>query len=184
MGYHHLAFATRDLEATHRFYAQGLEFELVKVVVARTPEGGWAKHLFYDTGGGDLIAFWDLHDETLPKDYSTAISVGLGLPSWVNHVAFRAADLGELETRRKRWFEHGLTVSEVDHGFCRSIYAVDPNGILVEFCTDTGGLTDADKRRAQELLADPEPPLEPGPPGWIYRPDGTVVRFGPEAEED
>ena len=179
MGYHHLAFATRDLEATNRFYSDVMGFDLVKVVVGKTPEGGWARHLFYDLGDGDLIAFWDLHDEKLP-DYSTAISVGLGLPPWVNHVAFRAQDLGEIETRRKRWLENDITVSEVDHGFCRSIYAVDPNGILVEFCTDTGGLTEEDRTRAQELLADPAPPLEPDPPGWLYRPDGTVVRFGPE----
>jgi catechol 2,3-dioxygenase-like lactoylglutathione lyase family enzyme len=179
MGYHHLAFATRDLEGTHRFYSDLLGFELIKVIVGKTPEGGWAKHLFYDTGDGDLIAFWDLHDEKLPEDFSTAISVGLGLPNWVNHVAFRAADLGEIETRRKRWLESGIVVSEVDHGFCWSVYAVDPNGILVEFCTDTGGITSEDRERAQKLLLDPQPPHEPDQRGWLYRPDGAVVKFGP-----
>jgi hypothetical protein len=26
---------------------------------------------------------------------------------------------------------------EIDHGWCRSLYTVDPNGIMVEFCVTT-----------------------------------------------
>ena len=26
---------------------------------------------------------------------------------------------------------------EIDHGWCRSVYTVDPNGIMVEFCVTT-----------------------------------------------
>ena len=64
MAYHHVALATRDLDATHRFYTEAMGFELVKSVVAPTRRpGGWAKHVFYDTGGDGLIAFWDLHDD-------------------------------------------------------------------------------------------------------------------------
>jgi hypothetical protein len=37
-------------------------FELVKVAVGPAGKRGFAKHLFYDTGNGELIAFWDLHD--------------------------------------------------------------------------------------------------------------------------
>ena len=54
MAFHHLAIATRDLKATHEFYTGPMGFELVKVVAGETPEKGWAKHLFYDTGG-DII---------------------------------------------------------------------------------------------------------------------------------
>ena len=76
--FHHTAFATRDPAATHAFYTQAMGFELVKVEVAPTPKGGWAKHFFYDTGGGELMAFWDLHDDTIPDTWSPAISTGLG----------------------------------------------------------------------------------------------------------
>jgi len=41
--------ATRDVEATHRFYTEAMGFELMKVEVGKT-DGGWAKHLFYSTG--------------------------------------------------------------------------------------------------------------------------------------
>ena len=100
MGYHHLAFASRDMQATHHFYADVLGFELVKAVAAPTDRpGGWAKHLFYAIGEHDgsenaapLLAFWELHDERM-ADKDTAISTGLGFEAWVNHVAFDAPDL-------------------------------------------------------------------------------------------
>ena len=47
-------------------------FELVKVVKRQTPDGGWTKHIFYDTGINGLIAFWDLHDNTIPDTWSQA----------------------------------------------------------------------------------------------------------------
>ena len=67
MAFHHVAIATRDTEANHRFYTEATGFELAKVEVAKTPKGGWAKHLFYETGEGQMIAFWELHDDTLPQ---------------------------------------------------------------------------------------------------------------------
>ncbi|HLI72771.1 MAG TPA: VOC family protein, partial [Acidimicrobiales bacterium] len=60
MAFHHVAVATNDLDATHRFYTEVMGFTLVKTVASPTgaPGGAWAKHLFYDTGAGGLIAFW------------------------------------------------------------------------------------------------------------------------------
>ena len=63
MGFHHVAFASKDTQATHRFYTESMGFELVKTVTGKTPAGGWAKHFFYDTGGNGLIAFWEIHDD-------------------------------------------------------------------------------------------------------------------------
>ena len=157
MGFHHTAFATRDLEGTHRFYSEAMGFELVKVVVGPTPDGGWAKHLFYETGKDEYIAFWDLHDPTIKAAWSPAISTGQGLPIWVNHLAFRATDLSDIDVRKQRWLTHGHTVSEIDHGWCTSIYTVDPNGILVEFCTTTQAMTAHDREEAMRLLRDPNP---------------------------
>lgn len=169
MGFHHVAFAARDLAATHRFYTEACGFELTKAVVAPTDKpGGWAKHVFYDTGGGrdgqpgSMIAFWELHDERMVgKD--TAISTGLGFEPWVNHLAFAADSVDDLEARRDRWLAHGHDALQIDHGFCVSTYTMDPNGILVEFCVDTAPYTDEDKRHALELVLTPEPELEEAP---------------------
>lgn len=170
MGFHHTAVATRDLAATHRFYTEAMGFELVKVVAAETEGGGWAKHAFYEITKDEYIAFWDLHDESIRAEWSPAISTGMGLPIWVNHIAFRAADLADLEARKSRWLDHGATVSEIDHGWCRSIYTVDPNGILVEFCTTTHAMTQADRDQARRLLDDPRPPLSDSPEMMVYHP--------------
>jgi catechol 2,3-dioxygenase-like lactoylglutathione lyase family enzyme len=161
MGFHHTAFATRDTQATHRFYTEAMGFTLAKVIAGPTEShDGWAKHLFYEISPDEFIAFWELHDETLPATWSPAISSSQGLPLWVNHLAFRAADLADLERRKQRLLDHGHTVSEIDHGWCTSIYAVDPNGILVEFCVTTQALSAADREEALRLLHDSKPPLE------------------------
>ena len=77
MPYHHLALATHDMKAIDLFYSMAMGFELVKVEVAPTPGGGWAKHFFYDTGNGELMAFWELHDDSLPQDFPTGLSTAV-----------------------------------------------------------------------------------------------------------
>lgn len=158
MGVHHLAFAATDMEATHRFYTEAMGFELVKVEVGKIG-GGWAKHVFYSTGSArdQLIAFWDLHDETLPEGWSADLSRGLGLAPGVNHLAFSAEDLDDLARHRDRWLAKGHDVLEIDHDWCISIYTQDPNGTVVEFCTLTRDFTQQDREEAEQLLADPTP---------------------------
>lgn len=170
MAFHHVALGTKDVKANHAFYTGPMGFTLVKVEVAETPAKGWAKHLFYETGDGQLIAFWDLHDDTIAPDWSPAISEGLGLPRWVNHVAFAAQGMEDLEARKQRLLDHGVTVLEVDHGWSHSIYATDPNGILVEFCTSTRELTRADREEAEALLADSAPTPGTPPETLVHRP--------------
>lgn len=152
MPFHHLAVATRDVAANHLFYSRAMGFELVKVEARETPEGGFAKHFFYDTGAGEMMAFWELHDAKLPDDFPTGLSEAAGLPVWVNHIAFQASSVAELQTYRKRWLEHGYDVLEIDHGWCYSIYATDPNGTLVEWCVTTGSFDEADRARALRAL--------------------------------
>lgn len=169
MAYHHIALAVSDLAATHRFYTEVMGFELVKAVAAPTDApGGWAKHVFYateplvDGESPELVAFWELHDPRM-ADFDPAISTGLGLEPWVNHVAFAARDVDEIEARKKRWIDHGHDVVEIDHGFCVSIYTLDPSRVLVEFCTDTAPYTDADRRHALEVVSATAPDLQAPP---------------------
>jgi catechol 2,3-dioxygenase-like lactoylglutathione lyase family enzyme len=160
MPFHHVAITTRDLQATHTFYTEVMGFRLRKAEAAPAPEGGWARHLFYDTGDGTCLAVWDVHDDpAVPDGFDPSISAGLGLPSWTNHLAFAAIDLPALDARQQHWVEHGYDVLRIDHGWCTSIYLDDPNGIAVEFCCTTASFTDADERRAQEQLSASMPEL-------------------------
>ena len=171
MGFHHVALATKDLAATHRFYGEVMGFELVKVVAGPTPEGGWAKHVFYRTGddAAGMIAFWELHVDSI-GDFSTDLNTGVGLPVWVNHLAFDAPDLDALAAHRHRWQEHGITVVEVDHGFCTSIYAQDPNGTMVEFCCTTRPFTPEEVAWAGEHVLAADVELEAPPTALIHKP--------------
>jgi catechol 2,3-dioxygenase-like lactoylglutathione lyase family enzyme len=167
MAFHHVAVATRDLAATHRFYTEVMGFTLAKVVAAPSPEpGAWARHVFYDTGDG-LIAFWDLHGDY--PDFEPALSGAMGLPVWVNHLAFRATDPAHLDACRQRWLDHGHDVMEVDHEFCVSIYTMDPNGTMVEWCMDTRAFTPADRAEAEMLMASEPPPLSTPPQPVFHR---------------
>jgi catechol 2,3-dioxygenase-like lactoylglutathione lyase family enzyme len=164
MAFHHVAIAARDLESTHRFYSEAMGFELVNVdVIPFGENGGWARHLFYDTGNGEMLAIWDLHDPELP-DFNPAISTGLGLPQFVNHIAFGSSSLDELDVRKDRWLAHGHDVVRVDHGWCVSIYANDPSGTMVEFCCTTRVFEAGDFARAQERLREAEPEIDRTPP--------------------
>lgn len=150
-GIHHVAFVCRDPEATRAFYEDALGFPLVHTEIQQG-RGAFVKHFFFDLGGDNALAFFQLHNAGEPKDLKTAISTGLGLPEWANHVAFKR-DLAELEDVKARAAEHGVKPTmELDHGWCHSVYFTDPNDILVEFCADRPGMpVDADE--ARELLA-------------------------------
>lgn len=163
MAFHHVAVATKDLEATHRFYSEAMGFELVNVDVIPYMEQGWARHLFYDTGNGELLAIWDLHDETLP-DFDPALSTGLGLPNFVNHIAFAATDLDDLDSRKDHWLANGCDVVRIDHGWCVSIYSNDPNGTMVEWCCTTRVFNSGDGDRAQHRLRSSAPEVDRTPP--------------------
>jgi catechol 2,3-dioxygenase-like lactoylglutathione lyase family enzyme len=177
MGFHHVALATKDTEATHRFYTEVMGFELVKVVAAATPNpgDGYSKHFFYSTGPADapdqgMIAFWEINDPEIGTDYSVDINTTAGLPWWVNHIAFDAPNRETLDAHRRRWQEHGHTVLEVDHEFCVSIYIRDPSNNMVEFCMTARPFTAQEKITALELLHDPRPELDKDYKATIHEP--------------
>lgn len=170
MGFHHVSLATKDLAATHRFYTELMGFELVKVTTVATQTGGWSRLLWYDTGGNGMMTFLDLHDDTIGSDFRTDLSESLGLPIWVNHLAFDAPTLVDLETRKQIWREHGITVAQMDFGNAVSIYTTDPNGILIEFSCTVRPFTAQDCAQAQRDLVAERPELEARPTPAFFAP--------------
>ena len=154
-GFHHVAFACKDLEATRHFYEDLLGFPLVHTEVQGRPNH-FMRHIFFDLGDGSSLAFFYLKGVGEPAEYRTDISTGMNLPIWVNHYAFKAdqARIDEVKATLAR--ENIKPVMEQDHGWCNSVYFTDPNGILIEFCRDTPGIT-PDPATARKLLT-----AEPG----------------------
>jgi len=176
---HHLAITPKNFQASHEFYTEVMGFTLVKIVKRQAMGGakaGWTKHVFYDTGHGSYFVLWDLHLTGLAdEDWKASISTGLGLPWWVNHIAFEVAGLDELEAKKQHWLAAGNKVSEVVHEFITSIYTKDPDGNMVEFTCNTRALDSDDFEEARRLLVDDTPAVEPDYPGVIYLPDGRVI---------
>ncbi len=154
MPFHHVAYATRDVEATTDFYERLMGFPLVYTEVQATGDS-WLRHVFYDTGDGECIAFFQFNAVGEQPDYTTDVSQGVGLPLWVNHAAFKAT-AEQQEAVRVRMTEAGIAPAmEQDHGWCHSLYYLDPNGIMVELCRDTPGFEPDPAEATRLLTVDP-----------------------------
>ena len=160
MPLHHVAYATRDVEVTRRFYEDLMGFPLVHTETTAGPDGSWIRHIFFDIGpdgpgSAESIAFFELHNVGESPDFVTDVSQGVGLPVWVNHCAFRATK-EQQDGVRTRMDAAGITpLMDVDHGWCHSLYYVDPNGIMVELCRDTPGFAPDPAEARRLLTADP-----------------------------
>lgn len=149
-GFHHVAFACKDLAATVHFYEDLMGFPLTHTEVAGTSEH-FMRHIFFDLGDGSSLAFFHLNNIGEPENYRTDISTGMDLPIWVNHVAF-SADQARYDQVKSTMEKAGVEpIMETDHDWCQSVYYGDPNGIMVEFCMDTPGF-EPDNKKAKSLL--------------------------------
>jgi len=136
-GLNHIDLATKDMEATRRFYEDLMGFPLVRADVIDIVGHGEMKHYFFDIGNGQLLGFMSGESvEGFSKDYDSSINRGLGLPHGVYHFAFNATSEDELEQVKKHLESNGVAVrGPVDHeGWCKSIYFDDPNGLQFEYC--------------------------------------------------
>ena len=153
-GINHLALVTNDMDATVRFYHGVLGMPLVA-----TLEAGPMKHYFFEIGVQSTLAFfmWDGTDvgalekpAGVPPDFATQF----------DHISFNLPDEGALRSLQDRLVRHMVEVTDVvDHGFIRSIYFTDPNGIALEascWVVDPTGRP-ADYADTAVLFTDPEP---------------------------
>ena len=149
-GFHHVAYACRDSEATRHFYEDLLGMPLVHTEI-KNGDNGFFRHLFFDTGDGSFLAFFEVSGVGEVPGWRSEVSVGNGLPVWVNHVAL-AADEKRTEEVRQRLDACGIVpLMEVDHGWCHSLYFIDPNGIMVELCRDIEGFATDPESASQRL---------------------------------
>jgi len=148
MAIHHIGVATHDMEATLEFYENVLGFAAVVCETVEPSVGGVIRHAFFDTGGGELIAFMETNEVPgIAADFDASINRGLGTEPGMYHFAFAAEDDGDLARRRADLEAKGVKVrGVVDHGWCKSIYFHDPNHVQLEFCCLTQELQE--KHRA------------------------------------
>ena len=147
-GFSHIGLTTHDLDATREFYENVLGFKAVRCDVIKVKEGGRIRHVFFDTGRDQLIAFMEARGvPVVPADYDAGITRGLGVPSAFYHFAFEAGSEAGLLEKRNELIAKGVDVTDVvDHDWARSIYFKDPNGLQLEYCYFSRNLNANDAR--------------------------------------
>lgn len=126
-GVHHLALITTDMDATTRFYHGVLGARLVATVATDA-----FRHYFFEFGPGNTVAFFEYHDADI-ETYAKPAGVPFPQASQFDHLSLALPDEEALLALRERLKEHDCEVTDViDHGFLRSIYFSDPNGIALE----------------------------------------------------
>jgi catechol 2,3-dioxygenase-like lactoylglutathione lyase family enzyme len=100
-GFSHIGLSTLDLDKTRAFYEGVLGFKPVIADTVTIEEGGHLRHMFFDVGGGQLIAFLEPNGvPDVPAKYDAGINRGLGVPAGFYHFAFEAGSAAALSKKR------------------------------------------------------------------------------------
>ena len=70
----------------------------------------------------------------MPAEYDAGINRGLGVPAGFYHFAVEAGSPAALAEKRDELRAKGVETTDIiDHGWARSIYFKDPNGLSLEY---------------------------------------------------
>ena len=131
---HHTAYVVKDLEATRHFYEDILGFPLVATWCEQEELFGKERtycHCFFGIGDGGALAFFQFANADDQQEFGPELA---GSP--FRHVALNVDEETQAELE-KRIKDAGLEATYVlEHGYCRSVYVVDPDGMIVEFTRD------------------------------------------------
>jgi catechol 2,3-dioxygenase-like lactoylglutathione lyase family enzyme len=152
-GINHLALVTTDMDATVRFYHGVLGARLV----AHLGNGSF-RHYFFEIGQENTLAFFEYKGVEL-EPFAKPAGVPDRRAIQFDHLSLNLPDEEALLQLRDRLKSAGCEVTDVvDHGFIRSVYFTDPNGIALEA---SWWVTDATGRPAdygdEGLFSDPDP---------------------------
>src|SRR5713101_10113938 len=121
-GFSHVGLSTLDVDKTREFYEKVLGFKVVIADTIKISEGGVIRHIFFDTGRDQLLAFMEPRGVPgIPLEYDAGINRGLGLPDMFYHFAFEVGSLEALEAKRAELIAKGVRVTPVvDHEWMKS----------------------------------------------------------------
>lgn len=177
-GLNHLALVSSDMQRTVDFYSGVLGMPLVKTIELPNNMG---QHFFFDLGNGDSLAFFWFPNApaAAPGVSSAAYMPGEGeivtSHGSMNHVAFDvpAEKFDEYVAKLRAKGIHTSHVlnhddspmqvaREVHPGvYVRSVYFMDPDGILLEFASWTRVFDPSDVKVAPATAADAERRMAP-----------------------
>lgn len=133
---HHYAFVVRDQEENRRFFEDVLGLPLVATWCERAhiPDFGREVdycHTFFGLADGGALAFFQFADDDIyAKVRNVEAEVGR-----FRHIALKV-DAPTYDAIEARLAAAGVERRQVDHGYCRSMYVMSPDGLRVEFTLD------------------------------------------------
>lgn len=146
---HHNAYVTRNMEATRRFYEDLIGMPLVATWCEADELFGKERvycHCFFGLADDSALAFFQFAN---PEDQDL---FGPKLPaSPFHHIALNCDAQTQNQVKQRLeaagYKEPDLYILE--HGYCKSLYATDPNGMILELTVDDpSAATGAGNRRA------------------------------------
>jgi glyoxylase I family protein len=133
---HHTAYVTRDQEATRKFYEDLIGLPLIATWSEADELFGAERvycHTFFGLGDGGALAFFQFAKEEDQKLF------GPEMPkSPFHHIALHC-DRETQDAIHGRLVHAGYKEPQMyvlEHGYCRSLYVEDPNGLILEFTVD------------------------------------------------
>ena len=151
---HHSAYVCANQERTRHFYEDLLGFPLLAAWVeeADLPDFPGGKrsfsHTFFGIADGGALAFFNFPDPEVAKFYQAKQQ------SIFVHIAL-AVNEESYQELKKRLVEAKAFAWENDHGYCKSIYGHDPDGLLLEFTVDppnVAAINEHQRKTAHETL--------------------------------
>ena len=151
---HHTAYVTRDLEATRKFYEEVIGLPLVATWCESDVLFGAERvycHLFFELADGSALAFFKFAKAEDEELFGPKMP-----PSPFHHIALNV-DKETQDGVERRLAAAGYQAPAtyvLEHGYCRSVYVTDPNGLIVEFTLDRPDADRIGKIRRETAHAD------------------------------
>lgn len=133
---HHTAYTTKDMEKTRAFYEDVLGFPLIATWAESDVLFGKERtycHCFFGLNDGGALAFFQFADPSDQAEFDPPTP-----SSPFRHIALHVdtAQQKDLEARIAKAGIKEPATYVLEHGYCRSVYVTDPNGLILEFTDD------------------------------------------------
>jgi glyoxylase I family protein len=153
---HHTAYVSSDLAQTRRFYEDVIGLPLVAAWCESDMLFGAERtycHLFFALADGGALAFFQFARKEDQELFGPKIP-----ESPFHHVALKVEPevQAAIEQRLRAAGYAEPTIYVLEHGYCRSLYATDPDGMIVEFTVDHPDVEAINTKRRADARAELE----------------------------
>ena len=145
---HHNAYVVKDHEANRKFIEDLLGIPLVATWCEKTYRADLGRevefcHTFFGLADGSALAFFQFADDEMYQLTQAKAPPQIGSHY---HIALKVDDAA-YDGLKGRLNRAGEKFRETDHGYCKSIYTLSPDGMILEFTCDPPDVAEIDAIR-------------------------------------